>query len=371
MEQIVVLDDTIRAELTGSKIGKAKAPEDKISAKELIKSARSHFNRREYMPGIAALSHFRKKMILVIQAIKSIDTASFGLDFEKIHHRCLFDEFPEESLEQLKQNVQLKAELNNESIVKEAGIFDVVHNVATSKGRALAAWEKQNLKATEKLKKGGLRIIDSAQELLSKILSDLKTMAHFRAVRNPQEYMKTANDVVSQFNEFDGGDKGFNSYYTNVVDPFIKKHEEFVAAEKAQQEAVQMKIQEEMAKQNEQNPIPTVSIPAPPAPPTPPKNVPTMPGDSLTAPVPQFTAELAPPTPKPAPRPEQLPLEFVDENAEIHKVQHQNFFNSLKTLGSDDPNVLEHHILKYAKSIQSTDLEMAISLFNVVKKIRG
>jgi hypothetical protein len=374
MDKIVQVDDIIRAELTGTKIGKA-LPSEKISAKDLVKSSRSHFNRREFMQGVTDLAQFRKKLITVVQTIKSIDIGSFGLDFEKIHHKYLFDEFPEKSLQQLKQNVQLKAELLSEELVKEAGIFDVVHNVATSKGRALSAWEKQNQKITEKLRKGGLKVIDTAQDTLSKIISELKSMARLRAVRNPHEYVKTANNIVSHFGVFD---TAFTTYYNTIVDPFVKKHEAFVAAEKAKQDA-------ELARQT----APTIQSPMAQMPgamrrpmPFPPANVPPMRGSGLTALPPQFTAELdLPPVAKPTPSVEQEPIipheevpktviDYVNE-LNARKKSYSDFMESLQTFSNEGPNFLASYILKYAKSIQDDDFETAVKLFNIVKQIRG
>ena len=53
MTALKELDDRIRAELTGKQIGDAEAPADAVSAKDLLKSARQNFNRREYMAGVA------------------------------------------------------------------------------------------------------------------------------------------------------------------------------------------------------------------------------------------------------------------------------------------------------------------------------
>jgi hypothetical protein len=386
MEAIIAVDNKVRAELTGSVIEKVH-PEDKISAKELIKSARSHFNRREYMPGIADLAHFRKKMVLVSQAINSLKDDTLGIDFEKVHHKYLFDEFPDESLEQLKQHVQLKAEDESNIIIKEAGIFDTVHNVVTEKGRSLSRWERQNQKATEKLRKDGMKLIDAAQGLLSEVISDLKTMAHHRAVREPQQYVETAKNIVTKFSkQFDAP---FTTYYSTIVEPRIQQHEKIMAQEKAKAEAEAAKLQpQEQPPQAGLPPIPDLDLQTPQAttPSGPPENVPPMLGGPEAPPppqTPQFTAELEASQPKPVQAP--MPVETVREldpsevppsvldmvnKLNARKKAKTEFFNSLKVFADEDPTFLANYILKYARSIQHEDLETAVKLFNIVKQIK-
>src|SRR6266403_1952266 len=55
-------DDPIRAIVSGEQIGEASPPDDGIGLKDLLKSARSNVNRREYMKAVADLGRFHKKM---------------------------------------------------------------------------------------------------------------------------------------------------------------------------------------------------------------------------------------------------------------------------------------------------------------------
>src|SRR5277367_889862 len=69
LKALAELDDKVRANLTGQQIGNAAAPEDKTSIKDIVKSARTNFNRREYIAGFTDLAHFDKKMAEVAAAI--------------------------------------------------------------------------------------------------------------------------------------------------------------------------------------------------------------------------------------------------------------------------------------------------------------
>src|SRR5271157_5003839 len=79
------LDDHIRAELSGKPIGST-SPQNNKSAKDILKSAKQNFNRREYMSGVADLGMFHKIMFDVTEDIKK-----FFVDVNKIHHKFLFE----------------------------------------------------------------------------------------------------------------------------------------------------------------------------------------------------------------------------------------------------------------------------------------
>src|SRR5580693_6246194 len=85
MTSLKELDDRIRAVLTGKKIGNAEPPADGLAAKDLVKSAKTNFNRREYIAGIVDLGKFHKKMFDITQ-----DVSKFFVDVNKIHNKFLF-----------------------------------------------------------------------------------------------------------------------------------------------------------------------------------------------------------------------------------------------------------------------------------------
>ena len=157
MKNLAITDDKIRAELTGEKMSKnAPAPEEEISAKELIKKARSDFNRREYMSGVAALVIFNKKMFNTVSLINEFKKSLANIDEPGLKHKVLFENVSDEALEQMEKNIQHTRKSANElyySFFKEAGILDTWYNLTTARGRELAAIEKHYPQITADLRK--------------------------------------------------------------------------------------------------------------------------------------------------------------------------------------------------------------------------
>src|SRR5208282_4277628 len=180
MKTLAVTDDKIRAELTGLKISKnAPAPEEAVSAKDLIKDARSFFNRREYMGGVSALVILNKKMFNVVSLINEFKKSLSNIDEPGLKHKVLFENVSDEALDQIEQNIHHTRKNGDElyqSFIKDAGLLDTWLNLTTSRGRELAAIEKRYPQITADLRKKGLAIIGSAEALLSITLSNLKTM---------------------------------------------------------------------------------------------------------------------------------------------------------------------------------------------------
>jgi hypothetical protein len=352
------IDDRIRAILSGTKIGDAEAPEDTISAKDLLKSAKSKFNRREYMTGVADLGRFHKKMWEV-----SKDIGNFLVDVNKIHHKFLFEGLKDKDQEHVKklrehmETLQKKSDIVETYFIKEANILDFLYNVRTTRGRSLAAWEKKYGKQIKDLKEGGEKLIADAQRLLDNTLSYLKQMATARAVRRPDEYVEIANKIKAEFNRFDSGDKGFRNYYNTAVVPWLKIKDEVEAKENAAPAPAVPANKE----------VPDLNVPAakPPV-----SNAPAVPPGA------------SPPFP-PTPAEEEKKEEEKDTEEEKKEEEkdtdptikvapaHQRFYQSLQSLGNENPLILAKYIAKYAASIQHSDPGTAIDLLKIVKKIKG
>ena len=413
MKNLAITDDKIRAELTGEKMSKnAPAPEEEISAKELIKKARSDFNRREYMSGVAALVIFNKKMFNTVSLINEFKKSLANIDEPGLKHKVLFENVSDEALEQMEKNIQHTRKSANElyySFFKEAGILDTWYNLTTARGRELAAIEKHYPQITADLRKKGLAVISNGEALLSSTLSNLKTMASARATRKVDPYLEAANSIIEGYNKFNSGDKGFAVYYDNTVLPAIKAKREFDAAIKARAEAeakaktdAETKMAEEKARaeaeeeqarvaaeekaraESEISPLkqPWVSTQSQSSPfgsyinpfmqtfsPTVQKPSPTLQNPPIKK---EPIVEQRRPTPGGPKAPEgvnvgKLPLSPPKKKSDTH----QKFYESLQSLSNEHPIILANYIAKYAKSIQETDLETAVKLFNIVKNIRG
>lgn len=358
MASLKELDDRIRSVLVGKKIGTAEAPEDGIAAKDLLKSARTNFNRREYMAGVADLGHFHKKMWDITR-----DIDKFFVDVNKIHHKFLFEGLKdtgyEDKLQKFREHMeslQRKAEESSEYFIKEAGIMDFFYNIGTKRGRSLAAWEKKYPKETKDLREGGDRLINEAQKLLDATIVYLKQMATARAIRRPDDYMDTARKIKAEFDKFHSGDKGFEAYYRGPVSKWlvikdqIEKEEAERAAKTAPPPAAPTAGKIELGTE-----------PKPPAPPVPPGP----PGVQLGGP-PGASPPFTPPPPEAPITEKTLP---TSEEPKI-RIAHQRFIKSLETLSQEDPLILANYISKYATSIQDKDPETAISLFALAKQIK-
>jgi hypothetical protein len=370
MKSLTNLDDRIRADLSGEKIGEAAAPEDKVSAKDLVKRARTNFNRREYVAGIVDLGHFHKKMADVAKSILEFET----IDLDSIHTKFLFNGLPkdyENKLQTFREYMAGKTASSNVSdeLIKEAGIMDFFANIATKRGRSLMAWEKKYPKKTKALREGGMQLVEVAQDLLDNTLTNLKEMATARATRRPDAYVEVAKRIVADYNKFDKGPKGFSSYYTTVLVPFLKTKDEIEAKEKA---ATEKQLAEENKQKQENNVF--NQEPAQPAAPQvsapigPPAGVGT--SSPPFAPQPQQAWPFGEQNKPTTPQPKELKEEIDPLTGEVRRA-HQNFYQSLQSMSQEDPRILASYIAKYASSIQNNDLETSIKLMSLVKNIRG
>ena len=367
MTSLKILDDKLRSILTGQKIGNAEVSTDGKSAKDLLKSARTNFNRREYMAGVADLGQFHKKMFDI-----TTDINKFFVNVNKIHHKFLFEGLDDkykghlEDFRKHMETAQKKADADARYFIKEAGIMDFFVNIGTKRGRGLAAWEKKYPKQTKDLREGGARLLEESQKLLDNTISNLKQMATARATRRPDEYMDVANKIKADFDKFDNGDRGFRAYYNTAIMPWLK-------------------IKDEIDTQGKQSILPTGTVdPAtgkvelgtePPEGFNPPAVAPTAPVTSTPTPVqmsPQPVGAVPPlgSGPVATAPPEEESAPDTERNPPVVKA-HQRFYQSLESLSQEDPIILAKYISKYASLIQGTDPETALQLFTIVRKIKG
>ena len=393
MTSLKSLDDKLRSELTGKKVGNAEPPATAIAAKDLLKSARTNFNRREYMSGIGDLGRFHKKMFDISQEI-----GKFFVDVNKIHNKFLFEGLSDKShghLKELQEHMNRKASVEMpEYFIKEAGIMDFFYNIGTRRGRALAAWEKKYPKQTKDLREWGLKLIDDGDTLLNETIGRMKEMATARATRRPDEYMDSANEIKNAFNKYDSGGKGFKAYYETVIMPFLKIKDEIEKEQATKQPPTPptgpQSGKVELGAEPPSGPSTGGPSGAPPGGPVPPPGggfmtvMPSgmglkpviLPSKAPTAPTvpPAQSPPSAPPAVPQAPDTEpkiRVAPQVEEPKQKLRVAQHAKFLQSLESLGSEDPHILGSYISKYAKSIQETDPETAIQLFSIVKKLKG
>jgi hypothetical protein len=224
-------DDPIRAIISGQQIGDY-IPDDKLSLKDILKSARSNFNTKEYMKCVADLGRFHKRVNDIVSRIKAFDS-----NLDKVHHRFLFDELKPETagynreyaeyLHDLKQRftpppAAKKANYDADMLIINAGIIDFFKNIGTERGRALSAWEKRYPGRVKELKSTTLRLIDHSEKLLSGMITVLKAMATARATRKVDDYVKHAHRIVAAYKTYDDS---FKTYYDSQVKKFLDTQE--------------------------------------------------------------------------------------------------------------------------------------------------
>ncbi|HEY5268023.1 MAG TPA: hypothetical protein VII94_02720 [Candidatus Saccharimonadales bacterium] len=352
MENLVEIDDQIRSELSGTKVGDhGDTPSDNFSAKDLLKNARTNFNQREYIMGVSELGRFHKKMANVVTLLNKLD-----LEVNLIHSKFLFEGVDEDKIKELRQYMGANSKYK---LVKEAGIMDFFHNTFSTRGRSLAAWEKKYPKETKAIRDGGPKLVESAFNLLAITISALKEMATARAVRRPDDYINAAAKIKSEYAKFDSGPKGFRAYYKDAIAPFMAIKDQIengktppatevggavpvtTVVTPAQAPEVSIPIHEQPMEDNrELAESPTVNI-----------------GGGATP---------APPKHDTIPDPNTKP-----KKADDGVFAHRKFYESLEAMSQEDPCILAKFISKYASSIQSKDTETAIKLFALVKQIKA
>lgn len=366
------LDDRIRSEITGTKIGKSEEPAIKMSGKDILKESRKAFNRREYMTGVSDLAMFHKKIQAIVNQLDK-----FFVDVNKIHHKFLFQGVNEDKLKRLREHMEPKAaSIIADQLLKEAGLIDDIVNIVSKRGRGLAAYEKTYPKETKAIRDIGLNVLSQADSLLENVIGSLKEMATARATRRPDDYINAGNKIKSAFSKFDNS---FKLYYKEAVLPWMKIKDD-VDKQIAEQKAAQVPGKTELGVDMPQPPPTGGGSPAPAPVATPVTPAPAAPNDQAPD-----TQKSPPPANQSnpfltAPAPGQDPFANAEPPVKVRvapvnqpkvRVAHERFYKSLESMSQEDPRILCSYITKYAKSIQGDDPETAIKLFSVVKQLNS
>ena len=219
MDQLREIDDSIR--------------EHASELKNLLKLAKTNFNRREYMVAVSYIGQFHEKVEAIYNELSKLATA---VDIK--HHEFLFGDVDQENIDYLinklgpkfdqrklqrmlsKQPIKSRA-----SIEKEAGLADWWYNLTTDRGRALAAWEKRFPKESKELKRQTDNMIKKSASLLDNLLSTLKTLASHRATRRLEEYLKESEKFKQKYKSYDAT---FSLFYDTYVKKFVEMQKEMM-----------------------------------------------------------------------------------------------------------------------------------------------
>jgi hypothetical protein len=416
MENLRAIDANIRSIATGQQIEGADPDPgntgDTHSLKDLLKSSKSNFNRREYMTAVAELGRFHKKFADIVRQINNLHNK-----VNEVHHQFLFQDLDEGRKKQLHDLKNRWAAEERATLIKEASIMDFFYNIGTKRGRALAFYEKRYPKEVGRLKKETSNLLAKSENMLTQLLSSLKEMAGARAIRNVDKYMTAASKVAKSY---EGYDNLFKDYYNTNIKGFLEKVELVAPTKKIDDNGLgktEIPTKEvpdldlpgstvikapgsEGVRPSDPTMPPGefghVSIPSPrsdydnpsiPAPPPLPTNVgliPSIPpaldtspdleppsGMESNPPVGQTMMGVAPPAQPPRQTMIGAAPPSPPRNTLPQTSAHANFMESLESMAGEDPRILSSYIKKYAQSIQGQCPEVAIKLFQVAKSIRG
>lgn len=242
MDQLRTTDDNVREKAEG--------------LKNLLKLARTNYNRREYMDAVYFLGQFRDRMEEIFEALKGL-----GREVDIKHHEFLFGDMDQEHLDYLtnklspkleKQRALLKQLLSKQPaskkadqraiLEKEAWVGgDIWHNLTSSRGRSMAAWEKRFPRKARELRKQIDGMINKSKQLLDILLSSLKSMATARATRSLEDYLRLADKFNQKYKTYDAT---FSLFYDTSIKNLVATQKE-VQEKKQQAEQIEQTNQEE------------------------------------------------------------------------------------------------------------------------------
>jgi hypothetical protein len=381
------VDNAARAILTGEEIDGVHPgyEHEGVNCKDLLKSAKTNINRREYMSAIADLARFHKKLADAIEILNQFsDFAESRM--EGVHKEFLFKDLPDDRYKHISEfEKRLKAYDVNELMIKESGIADIWHNVVNDRGRALAAWEKKYPKKTAYIKNKIKNMLSKSESTFNFVLNMFRKMTVARAKSNVNDYIQTIANVKNNYNSYheewkknyNGSDPEKDPGLKSVFDQ-MHGYVDSKAGKKDMGEPIVEKL-EDIKHPN----LPELEVPkGQPFAPTLPdveetqikeKTLPEIP--SLEVPVikpkleslPKTIKKIKPPVP---PTPPPTPSTPTAMPKTEKKSSHDNFIQSLEALSNESPLIMKLYIKKYAERISETDPSMAKKLFDIVNNIK-
>lgn len=406
--------------------------------KDYVKAAKTSFNRREYMQAVFYLGQFHDRVEAIQNKLNGLESA---VDMK--HHSFLFgdDMDPEQKkylVEHLSQKMEKnrkpvkKAELENASLEKEAGIADWWHNVRTDRGKTLSGWEKKLPQYSKAFKKETSAMISRSESYLGTLFLALKKLASYRNVRELEKYLMEAAKLKSKYNAYNASFIDFyNGRAKKLIDhekaKTLAKEQELADAELASQVEGPLTTQPPPLPAGSSGPdsgdttqripsgplgnirdpfrgpvsqfegAPTVPAPAPlnlvnpqiPAPPRLPQDIinemvtqmPQAPGETVTIPAPpKPLPSTLPPTaykhappmadpPAPIPAALRNTLLSPGNKGKKKKASYEEFTVKLASLENEHPLVIASEIVRYANSIAHEDFELSEKLLNIARNI--
>jgi hypothetical protein len=252
-------DDHVRAIVTAQTNGTFDSENTK-SLKDILKSARSNFNIKEYAKSIGDLAIFHKSMTDILNILNGFDN-----ELSKEHRNFLLstvnpnspDYDPEYAkyIHDLRKRMEAanppteKKSYYNANLVKEAGIKDFMYRF-TDRGRELAAWENRYPKRVKELKRKTLVMLDVSDKTLSIVFNALKEMSRHRSTRKIDDWYDAAKKIMTSANVYH---QKFIEYYNLNIQQLLGS-QEFLTAIKSEKETLNVDKQQEVLENTVKSP---------------------------------------------------------------------------------------------------------------------
>lgn len=371
MENLRTIDDEIR--------------EQAVDLKDILKTAKTNFNRREYMTAIAFLGRFHEKVEIIDNELSKLHGT-----VDKHHQEFLYGDVDPEHVDYITNKLSPRfeakpnsktAELERASLNKEAGLSDWWHNIHSDRGRTLSAWEKRFPRYAKELKTHTAQMINKSEAYLNGLLLTFKLLNTLRSTRKLEEYLKVSSKLREKY-------KSYNAAFTTFYNSQIKK---FIDYQKAINRQVEIPglTSSEVAKKVEKQLAPTISpeseeiVPEKPLDFTPEEfpilNKPEEKRDTIPASPPP--ANIEPIEISSDPFADNIPIDLKSKAPKVSikdlletskskkKANHTLFLQALGALENRHPMVIAKEIVIYANSIVESDRETSKNLLKIAKNI--
>lgn len=203
--------------------------------KDLIRSARSLYRRRDYLSCATNIGAFHERCRYIAAELEKLKR-----NVNLKHYEFILDQFDDTAKEQLfsyNPNEPLKTEtaVLPMFLQKQAGlsdwwykikdpIADIGHNLLTEKGIAMKSLEKRfSIAFLKTLRADTGFMLGRAEDLLNLLLGVFKRLSSAMATRNIDEYIKNGEIFIKRFNTFHGN---YVKYYEKNITPLKKYYED-------------------------------------------------------------------------------------------------------------------------------------------------
>jgi uncharacterized coiled-coil DUF342 family protein len=345
-------------------------------SKDLIKSAKSLVNRKDYLSAASTMSAFHEKCRYIAaeldRFIKNVDMDSYEVllgQFDDEQKERIFGYDPNKEL-----NLNEVSFVNDmevmASLQKQAGLSDWWHNLTNERATAMRQLEKRfSISFLKDLKNNSINIFNDSQRFLQFLLTTFKKLATALARGKPSIYISIAKSFLSKFDQYH---KSFVNFYEKNIKPLKQQHEKMLADKKQAEE--QAKAQENQQWSSMMNPQPG-NLSNEVAPEKQPIN--------LTNPQPSqstknkalnildwYAKQPKTPTTEVA-NPEPLkPLPVPDETFEVPPPKAAKFIAKIEKIAAkNNPKELMLAILKFSSELEDTNPQASLKLLAIAEGI--